>query len=374
MRRDRVGAGDEMDIEADRLFEMARDRGPIARGRLLTLLTGLVLGDVGHASRERDIFFDIVRDLIEHVPQADRERLSQIAADLEHFPRDLLMRLAGDDIAVAEPVLARAAGFVEDDLIDLATRCGDGHRAAIAVRRVVSRRLSRVLVRLGDGEVLRRLGANRGAEFSDDDIHALHLRSENDPLLRDVLHARDDLRDAFLRVLRRMMERAVGDVRPRSRGLSARGDLHPVRAVAAAPTAEETEGHAAHGDKDEDLGVAVLVEHVRRGTRTVDAVVVELADADRHADLARFLGTMADIDETGVLRVLVRSDVDGIALLAGGLAIAEAAFERLIELRRRKLRFPATQVKWEREAYRKLDRENARATLDQLGRHRRSVA
>lgn len=364
-----------MDIEADRLFDMARDRSSAARGRLLTLLTGLVLGDVGHATRERDIFFDIVRDLIENVPQADRERLSQVAADLEHFPRDLLIRLAADDIAVAEPVLARAVGFLDDDLIDLATRCGDDHRAAIAVRRAVSRRLSRVLVRLGDGEVLRRLGANRGAEFSDDDIHALHLRSESDPVLRDALNARDDLRDALLRVLRRMMERAVGEVRPRSRGLSARGDLHPVHGVGEPPAAAADEDHhAAPSGKEEDHGVAVLIELVRSGKRTVDAVVVELADADRHADLARFLGTMADIDESGVLRVLVRSDVDGIALLAGGLAIAEAAFERLIELRRRKLRFSATQVKWEREAYRKLDRENARATLDQLGRRRRSVA
>lgn len=363
-----------MDIEAERLFDMARDRSAIARGRLLTLLTGLVLGDVGHATRERDIFFDIVRDLIEHVPQPDRERLSQIAADLEHFPHDLLMRLATDHIAVAEPVLARSVGFLDDDLIDLATRFGDDHRAAIAVRRVVSRRLSRVLVRLGDGEVLRRLGANRGAEFSDDDIHALHLRSESDPQLRDVLHARDDLRDAFLRVLRRMMERAVGEVRPRSRGLSARGDLHPVQPVVELAATGNGENQAAAVEPHVEAGVAVLVELVRSGKRTVDAVVVELADADRHADLARFLGTLADIDESGVLRVLVRSDVDGIALLAGGLAIAEAAFERLIELRRRRLRFSATQVKWEREAYRKLDRENARATLDQLGRHRRSVA
>ena len=347
-----------MSMDAGELIDLAQDQDVAARGRLLTTLARLVLTPEDRPARARELFYDIARVLIERVPEIDRAHLAEIASDFEAFPRDLALALARDSIAVAEPLLMRGEAFHEDDLVAIASDCGDAHRTAIATRRLVSRRLTRVLIRLGGGEVLRRLGANRGADFFDEDVRELHLRAESDATLGEILRARDDLRAALLRAMRQMMEQASAPHGARG------GRPHHTEKPGVAPATSRIPSPG-------EVAVGELVDRVRAGAKSLDAAVVELADADRHADLAVFLGRIADIDETGVLRVLVRSDVDGIALLAGGLAVAEAAFERVIELRRRKLRFSASQARWERDAYRKIDRRNARSTLDQLGGHRR---
>lgn len=327
-----------MGIETHRLVVLARSDSREARGRLLSILSCEVLESHGTSSGEVDVFFDISRILIEQIDPVDRRRFSQRMATHMGCPHDILLRLADDEIAVAEPVLIHAGALNEADLIDVASRRGGGHRAAIALRRDLTPLLTRTLIQAGEREVFLRLGANRTAILDAELLRSFRLRAETDERLREIMGKRPEYRAA---------------ARPGT------GEID--RANARTP-------HVPEGGDD----LSTLLRRVERGETTVDAAVIELADADRQADLVAFLARVARIDQTGVMRVLVRRDAEGIATLAGGLGLGEASFARVVELRRRRLGLSSSQVRWEREAYARVDRTQARATLEQVGGRRRT--
>ena len=328
-----------MDIETHSFVVLARDVGSEARGRLLSILSCEVLDAPDPAPSELAVFFEISRILIEQADRIARRAFSEKIADREKCPHDSLLRLAGDEISVAEPVLVRAMRLAEDDLIELASRFGGGHRAAIALRRDLTPLLARTLLQAGEREVYLRLGANRAIALDAEMLRFFRLRAETDERLREILGARPEYRAAT--------KRGSGEIDRRN---------------ARSP-------HVPEGGDD----VAVLFARLKRGETSVDAVVIDLADADRQADLVAFFGRLAGIDQTGVMRVLVRRDVEGVATLAGGLGIGEASFARIVELRRRRLGFSASQAKWERESYHRVDQAQARATLEQVGGRRRTA-
>jgi uncharacterized protein (DUF2336 family) len=327
-----------MQPEQTKLDTLARDPSSTGRGRLLLDLTRLVFGDRKLHDRELDMFFDIVRTIMPEAAIGYRRRFSETAADRPGIPHDVLRALAGDEIAVAEPVLIRSRDLTEPDLVEFATERGDEHRLAIAARAVVTGNVTEVLVRLGSRAVLHRLGSNAGAMFNNAAIQEIGRRAEDDDALYRLLGARHDLSAFF-----------DGDVR--------------AAPVPRAAMGSKTIATPARPAKPENVGVARLLADMRAGKRTLADIVVELADADRHADLARFLGDIASIDESQILRVLVRADANGIATVARGLDIAPQTYERIVELRRRKLRFSASQARWENEHFDRIDVVEARVTL-----------
>lgn len=332
------------------LDALARDGSAEGRGRLLVDLGDLVLTDPPAGADERALFFDIARRILPDTATPYRRRFSETAADRDCVPLDVLMVLATDAIEIAAPVLTRSSGFGEAELIVLATHQSDAHRLAIAGRPAVAGTVTEVLVRHGSLPVLRRLGTNEGAVFTAAAIEDVRRRAEGDEELFAVFVARADLADLLAGSLRETMSRLAA--------------APPKRARTAAPARPiET--------RPENAGVARLLADLRTGRRRLGEIVVELADADRHADLARFLGDVSSIDESQILRVLVRSDSNGIAMVARGLEIADDAWARIVELRRRKLKFSASQCKWEREHYGRLDVLEAKATLSNFADRRR---
>jgi hypothetical protein len=326
-----------MELESHRFVRLARPDGREARGRLLTVLSCEILDSQDRTDIEIAIFFDITRLLIEQADHGARRAFSRKVAGRPNCPRDILLRLAGDDISIAEPVLIHAVRLDEADLLDLATRRGAAHRAAIALRRDLSPVLARALLQAGEREVFLRLCANHTVVLDPELLHAFHRRAETDDGLREILGTRPELHDA---------RAASGEI-----------DRRNARRPAAASGGDD---------------VADLIAALDAGRATLDVVVVELADADRQADLAAVFGRLSGIDPTGVLRVMVRRDADGIATLAGGLGLGEASYARIVELRRRRLGFSATQARWEREAFAGLDRADARARLDRADTRRRA--
>ncbi|MCE1235167.1 MAG: DUF2336 domain-containing protein [Hyphomicrobiales bacterium] len=322
-----------MDIESHRLVVLARDDSREGRDRLLAQLCAELLTDRVRAGRELDAFYEIAGLLLEKAGSAARRDFSERVAERSCCPVELLLRLAVDDIEVAEPVLLHALRLRENDLVDIASLRTEGHRVAIAQRAVVSAPVTRVLIGRGERDVLLRLGANRGAAVDEEGLRRLKHFAETDERMRRILAARDDLRPKA----------------PRP------------------PPAPPSEAPAPAPKRD---AVDLLVAQARAGAITIEAVVTEMADADRQADLAAFLGRMAGVGDAAAMRVLVRRDADGIATLAAGLDVDSLAYDRIVELRRRKMRLGAAQVRWEHEAYREIDRAAARATLGQVSRHR----
>ena len=328
------------------LTSLAKDVSEDGRGRLLVDLTTLILTDPPAPDGELALFFDIVRRILPHAGHEYRCAFSLSAADRGCIPADVLKTLARDDIAVAGPVLELSPVLTDEDLIELAVSVDDSHRIAIAARALVSGALSEALVRFGSRAVLHRLGRNTGAEFTAAGLEEIRRRAEKDEDLMNVFVARADLGERLADGLRETIERLARRKKP-------------IRT----PSARIAEPPAPRPVKPENLGVAALLADLRAGRRALDEIVVELAKVDRHADLARFLGDFASIDESQILRVMVRSDANGIATVARGLGLEPKTYAEIVDLRRRKLKFSATQARFERTHYDRVDAEEARVTL-----------
>ncbi|WP_165498100.1 DUF2336 domain-containing protein [Siculibacillus lacustris] len=354
-----------MALDPMHLDLLARDASPSGRGRLLSDLSRLMLVDRQADPTELEIFFDIVRAILAGTAVNDRRVFSETAADHAAVPRDLVLILAEDEIRVAEPVLTRSALLTDDDLMALTERKNDDHRLAIAARTRLSQAVCAALVRLGSVAVLHRVGGNDGADLADETIRELQAHAERDPELQRILGERPDLPELLARCMRNTLRRIASRPQPETAEVPAAKPAAPP-AVERSATVRPLRSPAA----DERPEVVRLLERVTAGELTASAVVADLAAADRHAELASFLGSFADLDETQVMRVLVRADSVGIATVARGLDIDETAYAAIVELRQRRLKFSAAQSRWEREHFERLDAVEARATINQHGSRR----
>ncbi len=340
------------------LASLAKDTSEEGRGRLLVDLATLILTDPPAGATELSLFFDIVRRILPLAGQDYRRAFSSSAAERKCVPLDVLKCLAVDSIDVAGPVLERSPVFSDDDLIALTISMDDDHRVAIAARAVVSGALSDTLMQFGSRAVLHRLGSNQGAEFTAAGFESLRRRAEKDEDLMNILVARSDLGEKLAAGLRDTIERFAS--RRKSPG-GARVRVVPPQA--AAPRAP----------RPANAGVAALIAELRAGRRQIDDIVVELAKVDRHADLARLLGDFAAIDESQILRVMVRADANGIATVARGLGLKTETYAAIVDLRRRKLKFSITQARFERSHYDRVDAVEARVTLTAFKDRRREA-
>ena len=360
-----------MALDSAHLDLLARDASTAGRGRLLGDLTRLILIDRDADETELEIFFDIVRAILATAAASDRREFAEVAADHRRVPHDVILILAEDEIRVAEPVLQRSVDLTDLDLVALAETKGDDHRLAIAARVSLSGAVTEVLVRHGSDAVLHRLGANPGAEFSEETVRELQDHAETDEDLFRILIERPDLADVLARCMRDTLRRIVEKSR-RSHETAVAAARASGPKILDAPSAETDSTPPKAARLADRPDVARLVARIRSGETTLDAAVIELADADHHADLACLVGEIAGIDESQVLRVLVRADSVGIATVARGLGIGDAAYARIVELRQRRLKFSTGQARFEREHYGRVDAEEARAMIANRGRRARA--
>ncbi len=355
--------GTIMALDPAHLDILARDPSPRGRGRLLGDLANLMLVDRQADPTELEIFFDIVRAILASTAVNDRRQFSETAADQSVVPHDVILILAEDEIRVAEPVLTRSPVLTDEDLVRLTENKNDEHRLAIATRARLSQAVCTALVRLGSAAVLHRVGGNGGADLAAETIRDLQTHAERDPELQRILGERPDLPELLARCMRNTLRRIASRPAPGDET----GDAADHSAAAAGP-----QRPVRTPSPDDRPEITDLLARVASAELSVSGVVGTLAEADRHADLACFLGAFADLDETQVMRVLVRADSVGIATVAKGVDVDSRDFAKIVELRQRRLKFSAAQSRWEREHYDRLDAGEARATISQHGTRRRA--
>jgi uncharacterized protein (DUF2336 family) len=107
--------------------------------------------------------------LMSLVVAASRELRMIVAAkvaDAEWAPRELALSLALDEIAVAEPVIARCEALIEEDLLTIARRGSPDHRRTLAGRPGVSARVCDAIAAAAEPDVLAAMLENASAQLS----------------------------------------------------------------------------------------------------------------------------------------------------------------------------------------------------------------
>jgi uncharacterized protein (DUF2336 family) len=149
------------------LVALARDSAPAARARLVAGIGDLIFDEVDPASaREKELATDILRFLVREAETAVRRALADRLAREPKAPRELIIALAHDEIAVARPVLLECTLLADADLIEVIHQRTLQHQLAITLRQQVSETVSAALVSTGNAEVMRSLVDNPKARIA----------------------------------------------------------------------------------------------------------------------------------------------------------------------------------------------------------------
>lgn len=161
------------DVSALQNDRTAASRARIAR-RLGVSLDGMQVGGT------RDLAQGILGLLVRDVEAEVRHSLAHAVAASKTLPVDVAIKLATDDISIAQPVLAQSPVLTDEHLIEIVRTNAMQYALAVAGREHVSEMLSDTLVEHGDESVVVRLVGNLGAKLSE----------------RTMLHIIDDYADS----------------------------------------------------------------------------------------------------------------------------------------------------------------------------------
>ena len=187
----------DMPVNTDSGFEgllkLARDRSVEGRTRLVQSVGDLFFDtDTVLSDRERLLMTEILRQLIHDVEMSIRLALSKRLAAEDGAPKDLIQILANAEIEVAYPILKDSSVLQDIDLIEIIQHRTMNHQLAVAMRDSLSESVSDALVETGNGDVIKTLLDNSGAEFSARTLEYLVDQSETiDSYQNPLLHRKD---------------------------------------------------------------------------------------------------------------------------------------------------------------------------------------
>lgn len=172
------------------LLQLAMDKSIEGREQLTTQIAQLSLEREHMLSdQERDLIFNILDKLIHEFEVPIRQRLAERLSRNAAAPRALVVALANDEIAVAQPVLLRSTLLTDEELIRIIQHRSRQHQIAIARRRDISEVVSDELVNTQDSDVITALLENTSARISKATLaylaeQAEHIDSYQEPLVR----------------------------------------------------------------------------------------------------------------------------------------------------------------------------------------------
>lgn len=240
-------------------------------------------------------------------------------------PRGILLVLAHDDLAVAGPVLRLSPALTDEDLVDVARRCGARHMGVIAERSQLSIRVTDVLVLRGDDDVRRVVTANAGAHLSDKSFARLSLQARDDETVGLVLIARADLPDLVVRFLQ-----ANGGAEVRRALVARENRTHD----------GEIFGHVAKSIRLTEDGwleswdfesAASVLQRLGEARHQLDPFVRRLAQTDRFPEIVHVLAEVTGLPLDLVKHMMVSLDTDPFVKVARAVGLkAETVAEVLM--------------------------------------------
>ena len=322
-----------MSVSFETLKELAREQSPGKRHELLRGIAAAFFAAPHRTATEVDLFDQIMDKVLAEVEPLARKELAEHLADLEQAPRRTLVRLAGDAIEIAAPVLMRSPALTDDDLEPIAREKSQEHLFAIAQRPTLSERLTDILVERGDENVAQAVTSNEGARFSEVSFKTLAVRAERSDVILNRLVMRGDLpekiADSLVPVLTKSIAAKIQAAHAEIPDTSAHRLVNDARTVLA---------DRLRASVSRARPLAILNDQVNRGNMSIGEAVVELADADELVALAVFLGTRLGLRSETLVRNLYGAGDETLMLICRAAALNVDAFSAIMRMRNRRRR------------------------------------
>jgi uncharacterized protein (DUF2336 family) len=176
------------------MFALAHERNDGARVQLAGMLADVFLADDTQlSSREEQLVNELIDQLLQTRSAAVRRALVEKFADSARIPRKMAMRLACDDIDVAQSILLSNILLTDSDLVTVVETQSHEHAKAIAARQSVNEAVADALIVTGDAEIMQIVVENLGAQLSPKAIDVLTESAHFTVALRDPLVHRPEM-------------------------------------------------------------------------------------------------------------------------------------------------------------------------------------
>jgi len=336
------------------LLVLARETTGDKRRELLRSMADLFVDrEQDYSDREVVLFGEVIGDLLDQVDREGRIELSQKIADCERPAGDLHLRLAEDEIAVAEPVLRDCTLFDDDTLAGIASRQTQDHLYAISRRASLGTKVTDVLVERGEDRVVCAVTGNLGADISDTSFARILDRAENNPDIQSAVSYRADMP---LEIAERALKILPPEKRDRLMELMAE-EPETVSSLVGQADAKTREMKLTQSRRR--LQTKGLIVQIREGEMDLDSVLILLARENRHQNLALVMSEIGRLKESAVLGALFKVDDGPLIVLLKALGVGEPAVRAVAQARGRRMNLPTSMTDRMVEAWRDADLQTA---------------
>jgi uncharacterized protein (DUF2336 family) len=326
-----------MPVDFETLKQLAREASPDRRRELVQGIATAFFAAPQRSANEISLFDEIMDKVLAEVEPLARRELAERLADLTEAPQRTLVRLAGDVIDVAEPVLLRSPALRDEHLEPIARMQTQDHLMVIARRKTLSERLTDILVERGSDEVAGTVTGNEGARFSEAGFEWLAARASASETILNRLVMRNDLPERVANELLPVLASSIAEK------IEATNSESTVSARKMIDEARSLLSERLRAAVSRSRPLAILNDQVTRGNLTVAEVVVELADADELVDLAAFVALRLGVHSDTVVRNLFLGGEQTLMLICRAAALDLDAFSAILRMRNRRRRGSAVE-------------------------------
>lgn len=341
------------------LEDWARDPTRDNWRNLLRVLTDLFVADIEeHVGTHGDAYAEVVCKLLDQVATEVRAELSQRVAPMGKFPTKVVRRLANDEeTSVATPMLEQSPVLTENDLVGIIDMMMPERSLAISKRNKLGQRVTDMLAKRGDEDVIRAMASNPGAAFSDRTYRFVAERAKKDPLLQEALVSREDMTQAVVCQITPFLSE---ELKARLKALDEPPEGGSLLESLTEIAGESEKKKAARKEK---AAAYAALEQVRAGGGTASDVARKMSDRSEFGTLVLFLSSLAKLPEATVTAVMTECDGEKLTTLGRGLALSRDTFSSILSLCHRKAGRPAADAaKWV-QGYEKTDPKAAEQAL-----------
>lgn len=347
-------------INLAKLADLARDPSAAGRKSLVGMLTDLFVSSGDDRDEQISLLFgDIVLKVLGQLEEETRIILSKRVCKEKDAPHELMVKLAQDSIAVAEPVLEKSPKLTSEDLVAIASSASMAHLGAIAGRETVDKAVTTVLVDRGDTAVLSKVAENKGAEFADDSFLKLVEKARSSESIQAALINRPDLPEEAANALLPFLTEELKE------RVSALGADNTLVQLLAERAATEVAARAHKLEEAREQSNALIKDVVSKKTKIDDAVKL-FARSDRTAELGMLLARVSDLPPAAVSQLLFSASDKPLVILCKANGVTADAYKDILTMRARRLRIGGLELNAAIQRYSALSEEGAKRSLETL--------
>ena len=271
---------------------------------------------------EAEHIYTIIEALISDVDKSIRTKIAEHLSVRNDAPNDLLMRLAGDEIEVAYPVLSHSDLLNDKDLLQLVVEKAREHQIAISKRMTVGESVSEALVATKDPSVVTSLLENERAEFNTSTMDRLVGMCRDVAEIRAPVVARHDLPPAHAAKLHVWVSDSLRDQ------LVDRFEFEPeVLEAAISEAFLDTMATAAHVDRSEVEPRAIPREEE---LEQASKVLLGFLRSGVKRRFEQHFSELAELPADSTRRVLYGMGMEGLAVACRDIGFSDNVFSRLL--------------------------------------------